>query len=359
MKKERLNRILENMDKHHIEQLIITCPNSIFYLLEKWIHPGERMLALFINKEKKAKLIINELFPIEGDLGVDLVVYNDTENPINYLGKFINKEILMGIDKEWPSRFLIELLNQMEGLKVTNSSIVIDEVRMIKDKEELDLMRKASRINDKAMGELLEYVKEGKYTEAQLGKILGTIYAKYGGDGFSFSPLICYGENAAEPHHSSDDTILKENSSIIIDIGCFRQNYASDMTRSFFYGEPSEEYKEIYELVRKANKTAIGAVRPGVKFSEIDKAARKVIEDGGYGKYFTHRTGHNIGINVHEFPDVSSANHMPVQEGMVFSIEPGIYIPGKYGVRIEDLVVVTKDGCEVLNQYPKELVTLK
>ncbi|PAB60685.1 M24 family metallopeptidase [Anaeromicrobium sediminis] len=359
MKKERLNRILGNMDKHNIEQLIITCPDSIFYLLEEWIHPGERMLALFLNKTEKPKLIINELFPMQRDLGVDLVIYNDTENPVDYLGELINEETVMGIDKEWPSRFLIELLSQKEGLRVINSSIVVDEVRMIKDKEELDLMRKASEINDKAMGELLEYVKEGKHTESQLGKILETIYAKYDTHGFSFSPLICYGENAAEPHHSSDDTALEENSSIIIDIGCFSKNYASDMTRSFFYGEPSEEYKKIYELVREANKAGIEAVKPGVKFSHIDKAARKVIEDGGYGKYFTHRTGHNIGINVHEFPDVSSVNDMVVEEGMVFSIEPGIYLTGKYGVRIEDLVVVTKDGCEVLNNYSKELSIIK
>lgn len=359
MKQNRLNRIMENMKKHEIEQMVITSPDAIFYLLEEWIHPGERMLALFINSEGDTKLILNELFPIQRDLGVELVVYNDTENPIDYLEKMVDGDKVMGIDKEWPSHFLIKLLKQKDGLKVDNSSIVVDEIKMIKDEEEIELMRQASAINDKAIGELIEHVKEGSHTELDLGKILGEIYEKHDTHSFSFEPLICYGANAAEPHHSSDNTTLKPDNSIIIDIGGMTNNYASDMTRSLFFGEPSEEYKTIYDLVLKANLAGISAVKPGAKFSEVDRAARKVIEDGGYGEYFTHRTGHNIGICVHEFPDVSAVNDMVLQEGMIFSIEPGIYMSGKYGVRIEDLVLVTKDGCEVLNKFPKNLAVFK
>jgi Xaa-Pro dipeptidase len=131
------------------------------------------------------------------------------------------------------------------------------------------------------------------------------------------------------------------------------------MTRSLYYGEPEEEYKKIHDLCLRANLAGIEAVKPGNKLKDVDLAARSVIEEGGYGKYFTHRTGHGIGIHVHEFPDVSSINEMELQEGMVFSVEPGIYIPGKYGVRIEDLVLVTKDGCEVLNKFPKELMIIE
>ncbi len=358
MNTERLQKIRSNMTKQGIEQLIVTCPDSIFYLLEEWIHPGERMLALFINKEDKAKLILNKLFPIERDLGVEIVSYDDTENPVAYLSKMIDTSKAMGIDKEWPSRFLITLMEENEGLKVLNSSIAVDEARMIKTESEIDLMRKASAINDAAMKELVELIEEDKYSEVEMGQLLGDIYKKHDTHSFSFDPLICYGENAAEPHHGSDGTKLSKNQSIIIDIGGITNHYASDMTRSFFYGEPNEEYTKIYNLVREANLAGIAAVKPGVKFSDIDKAARNVIEEGGYGPYFTHRTGHNIGINVHEYPDVSSVNDMEVQEGMVFSIEPGIYLTGKYGVRLEDLVVVTKDGCEVLNKFPKTLRVL-
>ncbi|RKD23609.1 Xaa-Pro dipeptidase [Caminicella sporogenes DSM 14501] len=355
MNKKRLEKVIKNMEKYNIDQMIVTSSDSIFYLLGEWIHPGERMLALFIDTNGEAKLFVNELFPITKDLGVKVHIHKDTDNPIDDLAEVIDESKVVGIDKEWPSRFLISLLKKKNGLKVENGSIVVDEARMIKDEQEIELMRKASAINDKAMEEIIEFIKKG-CSEIEASKKLAEIYSKYGCSGFSFEPLICYGANAAEPHHASDNTELKENSCIIIDIGCIKDDYASDMTRSLFYGKPDEEYKKIYDLVYKANKAAIEAVKPGVKFSDIDRAARKVIEDGGYGKYFIHRTGHNIGINVHEYPDVSSSNDMEVVEGMVFSIEPGIYLEGKYGVRIEDLVVVTKDGCEVLNKFTKDLI---
>lgn len=357
MNKGRLKKVIKNMEKHNIDQMIVTSPDSIFYLLGEWIHPGERMLALFINTNGKTKLFINELFPITSDLGVEVYTHKDTEDPIAQLAEVVDKSEVVGIDKEWPSHFLIRLLKKKDKLKVENGSIVVDEARMIKDENEIELMRKASAINDKAMEEIIEFIRQG-CTEIEAAKKLAEIYEKYGSNSFSFVPLICFGANAAEPHHSSDDTELKENNCIIIDIGCIKDSYASDMTRSIFYGQPDQEYKKIYDLVYKANIAAIKAVKPGVKFSDIDRAARKVIEEGGYDEYFIHRTGHNIGINVHEYPDVSSSNDMEVVEGMVFSIEPGIYLPGKYGVRIEDLVVVTQDGCEVLNKFPKDLIIL-
>jgi Xaa-Pro dipeptidase len=358
MHNDRLQKIRRNMKEKNIDQLIITCPDSVFYLLEEWIHPGERMMALYVNQVDQPKLVLNALFPIERELGVEIINYDDTEDPITYLRKLINKDQVMGIDKEWPSRFLISLMEQERDLKVINSSIAVDEARMIKTPAEIQLMREASAVNDKAMGELVEHLKDAAHTEVEMGNILGDIYKKYDTHQFSFDPLICYGPNAAEPHHGSDDTRLEKDQSIIIDIGGITNNYASDMTRSFFYGQPSAEYQKIYELVHQANLAAIAKVKPGVKFSEIDGAARSIIADAGYGDYFTHRTGHNIGINVHEFPDVSGVNDMEVQEGMVFSIEPGIYLSGKYGVRIEDLVVVTSDGCEVLNKFPKTLRVL-
>ena len=358
MNKVRLDNILKNMKKYNIDQMVITSPESIFYLLNEWVHPGERMLALYISAKGEARLFVNELFPLKRDPGILLTVYNDSEDPISYLSEVVDEGRTLGIDKDWPSHFLIRLMKKLKNLKVEVGSIIVDYARMVKDSEEIELMRRASAVNDKALGDLIKVLKEGM-TELEAGKALGEIYTKYGTDKFSFEPLICYGKNAAEPHHSSDSTKLLKNNCIIIDIGGITDNYCSDMTRSLFFGEPEEEYRRIYNLVLKANLAGIGAVKPGVRFSDIDTAARKVIEDGGYGKYFTHRTGHNLGICVHEYPDVSSVNDMMVEEGMVFSIEPGIYLHDRYGVRIEDLVVVTKDGCEVLNKLSKDLIVRK
>jgi len=354
----RLRKVISNMEKYGMGQIIITSPESIYYLLGEWIHPGERMLALYIDDGGHTKLFLNELFPINKDLGLEICSYNDAEDPIQYFSRVVDDKKVMGVDKEWPSHFLIRLLKDKPGLKVEIGSTAVDTARMIKDEDEIVVLRKASEINDMAMEDIIEAIFDNGLTELEAGKTLGDIYSNYGSDKFSFEPLICYGAKCAEPHHSSDNTKLLKNSSIIIDIGCKIDGYCSDMTRSLYFGEPDEEYTKIYGLVLQANLAGIAAVKPGVRLCDIDMAARKVIEDGGYGKYFTHRTGHNIGIREHEYPDVSSVNTMVAEEGMVFSIEPGIYLAGKYGVRIEDLVLVTKDGCDVLNGYPKELVKL-
>lgn len=354
MNQGRLSRVLDNMKRYGLEQIVITSPEAIFYLLNIWVHPGERMLALYLNKKGYAKLFINKLFPLETDPGTDMCIYDDIDDPIEYLSESVDENKVMGVDKDWPSHFLIRLMKKKPGLKVEIGSAAVDTARMTKDAEEIKTMIKASEINDKAMEEILKVIKEGM-TETEACKALVDIYLKNGAQSYSFEPLICYGKNTAEPHHSSDGTILKKNNCIILDIGCLYNDYCSDMTRSFYYGEPDDEYKKIYELVLKANLAGIAAVKPGVKLSDIDKAARKVIDDAGYGEYFTHRTGHNIGISVHEYPDVSSVSGVIAEEGMVFSIEPGIYLNGKYGVRIEDLVLVTRDGCKVLNKFSKGL----
>ena len=334
MNEDRLKKLISNMERHGLEHMLISSPASIFYLTGKWIETGERLLALYVNNNGKNKLLINELFPIDENLGVDLEVFNDNQDPITILAGTIDNKKL-GIDKNWPSSFLIRLMDRKQGMSFSNGSPIIDEIRMIKDKEEINLMREASIVNDKVMSDIINIINEDT-DEKKIGKLLAEIYEKYDTESFSFNPLIAYGANSAEPHHDSNSTKLKEGNSVIIDIGGKTKMYCSDMTRTVFYKKINEEQRKVYDLVLEANLKAIAAVKPNARFSDIDLAARSVIEDGGYGKYFTHRTGHNIGIEVHEFPDVSAANNKIVQKGMIFSIEPGIYLRDKFGVRIED-----------------------
>ena len=357
MFKERIGKVCKHMESHGFNEVMITSPASVFYLTGKWIEPGERMMVLAVSKDGKTKLFINELFPVENDIADELIIFKDSDNDIEILHNNINTEGTIGIDKEWPSHFLIRLMKINKDIKVDIGSIAVDESRNIKDTKEIELMEEASRVNDSVMGDIINEL-NGDMNELDVCKRLGEIYRKYGTESFSFHPLIAYGANAAEPHHDSDGSIMKEGDSVILDIGGRTNNYCSDMTRTVFYKKCSEEHKKIYNIVLEANRRAIAKVKPGVKFSEIDLAARDYIEECGYGKYFTHRTGHNIGINVHEGPNVSSVNHDTVSEGMIFSIEPGIYISGEVGVRIEDLVVVTNEGCEVLNEYNKELTII-
>ncbi|QCX34163.1 aminopeptidase P family protein [Caloramator sp. E03] len=358
MVKERLNAVLKEMDNRNIHQILVSDPASIFYLTKKWIHPGERMLVLFISSNETPKLFINELFPVNEDLGVEIIRFNDIQDPVEILSKYIDSNKTIGIDKNWPSRFLLRLMELTSNNNFINSSFILDRLRMCKDEEEKNLMRKASEINDKAMKKLIKSIPD-KLSEKKMSGILSDIYEKLGADGFSFSPIIAYGPNAADPHHEPDNSTVKEGDSIILDIGCVKDSYCSDMTRTVFYKYVPDKAKEIYNIVLEANKRAIERVKPGVKFCDIDAAARDYIESKGYGKYFTHRTGHSIGIEVHDFGDVSSVNNDILKPGMIFSIEPGIYLEGEVGVRIEDLVLVTEDGCEVLNKFPKELTVVE
>ena len=358
MLKGRLNKVLKIMGEKKIPQMIVSDCAAIFYLTGKWISSGERMIALYINLDGHNKLFINELFPISEDLGVEKIWYNDTQSPVEILARNIDKESPMGIDKNWPAHFLIKLMKLKGGSSFVNGSEILDRVRMCKDEDEKDLMRIASALNDTAVDKMIKLIPE-KHSEKKMGKLLGDIWEEMGAEGHSFDPIIGYGANAADPHHEMDNSTVKEGDSIVIDIGCKMNSYCSDMTRTVFYKSISDHSREVYNIVKEANKRGIEKVKAGVRFCDIDAAARDYITEKGYGKYFTHRLGHSIGIEVHDFGDVSSANTDKVQIGQIFSIEPGIYLPGDVGVRIEDLVIVTKDGCEVLNHYTKDLIIVE
>ncbi len=357
MNQERVNHVLEKMASAGIPQLVITDPAAVFYLTGTWIHPGERLLALYLSCKGNHKLLINELFPVKAELGVDKVWFSDTQDAVAILSGCIEAGTPVGVDKNWPAHFLLRLMEQAAGSRFVNGSLIVDQIRMCKDQQEQDLMRQASRLNDLAMEQLLQLI-PGGYSEQKLAQRLVTIYDELGASGCSFDPIIAYGVNATDPHHEPDGSILQAGESVIIDIGCKKNDYCADMTRTVFYKYVPAEAAKIYETVLEANQRAIEKIKPGVRFCDIDAAARVHIEAAGYGKYFTHRTGHSIGLEVHEPGDVSAANAKPVQPGMTFSIEPGIYLPGGVGVRVEDLVLVTETGCEILNKFEKKLTVV-
>ena len=332
MKERRVERVIEKMKEQGYGQLLVSDPTTIFYLTGRWIHPGERLLVLVITPENKNTLIVNKLFPIEEDLGVEKVFIDDTDDAVKKVLEYVDTEI--GVDKNWPAHFLLHLLELVPNAKLGNGSEVTDAVRAIKDEEEKQLMRDAQADNEIAIDRLKKLLPQ-ELTEAEMAEKLGEIYKELGNTGFSFDPIVGYGANAADPHHETDDSKVKPGDSVILDIGGIKNSYASDMTRTFFYKEVSDKGREVYEIVKEA--------------------ARDYITEKGYGEYFTHRLGHFIGIDCHETGDVSGANDAVAEVGNVFSIEPGIYIPGEVGVRIEDLVIVTEDGCENLNHYPKDL----
>lgn len=354
MYQKRVDALRVKMLEAHLNQVLVTDAASIFYLTGRWIESGERLLVLLVKQEGNPVLFINELFPEKEIPGVDFVWLKDTSDAIGILSGFLQQGETIGVDKNWPSGFLIRLMKTMGTSDVENSSLLLDEIRSIKDEEEIRLMKDVSKINDEAMHLLIEVLEENM-SELEAEGLLKKIYTDLGAEGFSFTPIIAFDKNGANPHHENGGRLLKHGDAVILDIGCRKNSYCADMTRTIFFGEAGEKEREVFETVLEANRKAIALVKPGMKFSDIDRAAREVIEQKGYGPYFTHRTGHSIGIEVHEYGDVSSANETLLKPGMIFSVEPGIYLEGAFGVRIEDLVLVTEEGHEVLNHYPKDL----
>lgn len=349
-----LSRLQDRMKEEGCTQLLVASPKQIEYLIHRKFSCGERMLALVVY-QNSARLFINELFPIAPIENVETVFFNDCDDAVSLLNASLTDEPL-GVDGEFASRFLLKLL-KMSQREVSDQSDLIDDLRAIKSCDEQAKMRKASQLNDQVMHEVRKLLKVG-VSEKEVADKIHELFMEISHGNESFETIVAFGQNGADPHCVPGERRLKANESIIIDMGCRFEGYCSDMTRTFFVGENS--MKEIYDLVLEANLAAKKVIRPGVKFSEIDRAAREVIEKAGYGKAFFHRLGHGIGLDVHEPYDVSGSNDRVVREGMCFSIEPGIYLPETGGVRLEDLVLVTSDGCEVLNAYPfdQEIIEL-
>lgn len=354
MDTNKLNRIVAKMKEKDLYQLIITDPTSIFYLIGKWIIPGERMHALYINVDGDNHFVINKLFPQEEDLGAPITYYDDVDDGVEVLAQYVHKDKPIGVDKNWPAHFLLRLQELGAGSAFVNGSKIVDKVRQIKSLEEAQLMRESAAKIDQVMDKLIPWVAKG-LTERELNAKCLELCEEVGFSGPSFDPITAYAKGAADPHHITDDSKGKHGDCVILDIGGMWKNYASDITRTVFIGEVSERQKEIYDIVLEANKRGIAAAKPGAKMSDVDKAGRDYIASKGYGEYFTHRLGHSIGMEDHEVGDVSLVNDEIIEVGQCFSVEPGIYLADEgIGVRIEDIVYITEDGCEVLNHYPKD-----
>ncbi len=347
---DRIEYIRKRLNEDGLDAVLISDPTSIFYLTGAYIMPFERMWILLIKADGNDLLFANRLF-VFPDTGIETDWHSDTDNASARLVNRLEGVNELGVDKTLAAKFLVPAVSS--GIKIRLYDIT-DSMRIVKDEKELELMRKSSRINDEACRNALATVHAGM-TEKELAAAVSAEYERLGASGCCFGTIAAFGANAADPHHESDGTVLREGDCVLLDMGCYYEGYCSDMTRTAFFGSVTDRQREVYVIVKEAADRAKALVRPGVRFCDIDAAARDYITEKGFGEYFTHRLGHCIGLADHEPEDVGQANANPVRKGMVFSIEPGIYLPGEFGVRLEDLVTVTDDGCEVLNSLSQEL----
>jgi Xaa-Pro aminopeptidase len=220
-------------------------------------------------------------------------------------------------------------------------------LRAVKEGEEMELLRKSCRIAAKAFGLIKPRVRTGR-TELSVSRELEDIMQAMGASGNSFSLIVGFGPDSALPHHETGERRLKSNEAVLLDYGCVYGNYCSDITRTFFHGRPTEEFRKVYSIVAASQKAGLAKVRAGNRTRAVDSACRDLISDAGYGQYFTHGTGHGVGLEIHEAPTLNTRSEETLKAGMCVTVEPGIYLHGRFGVRIEDTVLVRKTGCEIL-----------
>ena len=237
------------------------------------------------------------------------------------------------------------------------ASDLLSDLRRVKDREELEAMIAAQRIAERALADILAELRPG-VTEREIAARLQYLMLHYGAEDKSFDPIVVSGPNGSLPHGVPSEKVIQSGEFVTMDFGCVYHGYCSDMTRTVAVGSVTEEMRTVYETVLRAQEAGIAAARAGVTGRDVDGAARQVIAGAGYGEYFGHGFGHGVGVEIHEAPTASQANDKPLPAGAVISAEPGIYLPGRLGVRIEDVILLRPDGCENLTRAPKELLVL-
>ena len=247
--------------------------------------------------------------------------------------------------------------NDVTFISDDSLSNAISALRMVKDEEEIECIKKAQRIAEKALEELMGFIKVG-VTEREIALELNRLMFAYGAEDLSFDTIVLSGANTSMPHGVPSDKKVENGEFVLMDFGAVYNGYHSDMTRTVCVGEPTDEMKKVYDIVLEAQLEGIEAAKAGIKGSELDKVSRDIIEQNGYGSCFGHSLGHGVGMEIHEKPNASPNYMLPLPEGAVVTVEPGIYIAGKFGVRIEDFVILTENGCENLTKSAKNLISL-
>ncbi len=365
MDERRVNRLQEEAEQKGLDCVALVPGPNLYYLTGLEFHLSERpVVALFpVDGPPAIVLPLLESPKLEKvTLPLAAYTYSDEEGPAlafhQACAALELAEARLGVEglqmRLMEARYLERYAPDCQ---LVPSDEVMGALRLYKDEAELERMREAAAVIETALQALLDQLEEGM-TEREAAALLMVETLQAGGDGIAFSPVVVAGPNAANPHAAPSNRPIRAGETIVIDCGALVGGYVSDITRTVALGHLSDEMLAVYKVVQQANAAGRAAVRPGVAAEDVDRAARAVIEATGYGVYFTHRTGHGLGLEVHEPPYIVGGNREMLQSGMTFTVEPGVYLPGQGGVRVEDDVVVTAAGGESLTTFPRELQIL-
>lgn len=358
---DKLNASLQTSD---LDAVILNPGPTLTYLTGLHFHLMERPVVFLFARDQDPAIVLPELeLQKVASLPYKLHVFSYPENPAEWDDAFGKAVQALGLDGKQigvePRQLrLLEFRHVKNGAPKADypdASNILSGLRLKKDKAEVDAMRAAVKIAQDALEATIPSIQVGM-TESQLASELVVQLLKHGSDSeMPFAPIVSAGPNSANPHASPSDRKLQTGDFLVVDWGASHAGYISDLTRTFAVGEVDAEYGKIHKIVQESNAAGRAAANPGVPCANIDNAARDVIEKAGYGVYFTHRTGHGIGMEGHEEPYMRGDNMQLLEPGMAFTVEPGIYLPGRNGVRIEDNVVITEDGADVLSDMPREM----
>jgi Xaa-Pro aminopeptidase len=347
----RLERARKEMAARGVDVLLASVGSDLPYLTGYTAMPLERLTMAVIRRDGSATLVVPELEAPRVTSRSEVFAiraFGETEDPVAIVaGLAAGARSAAIADQTW-ARFLLRLQDAMPQARFRSAAGISAALRVIKEPAEIELLRRAGAVADRVAG-LLGQSEFGGLSEVAVSRRVAELLIANGGDTAEFA-IVGSGPNGASPHHEAGPRIIGDGDSIVVDFGGSVGGYQSDTTRMYHVGEPGPRYLEVHRVVQQAQEAAVGAVRPGVTAAAVDAAARRVIEVAGFGPYFIHRTGHGIGLDVHEDPYIIAGNEQVLEPGMTFSIEPGIYLPGEFGVRIEDIVVCTEEGVERLNR---------
>jgi len=363
----RLSRLLDLINANHLNAVALNPGPSLSYLSGLNFHLMERPVVVMVGDKGQVKVILPELERAKvADLPFEAEIFTFGDDPSGWQGIYENalsdicgQPLRVGVEPT-RLRFLeLDLLRKaLPKAEFVDGSPALATLRIRKGEEELKAMSQAAIIAQNALLRTLETVRPGQ-SELQIsGELMVQLFRAGSEAELPFAPIVSTGPNTANPHASPTDRILQEGEMLLIDWGASFGGTFSDITRTFFCGEPNQEMKQIAKLVEEANTAARLGGKRGMLAGEVDRFARDVIKAGGFGEYFTHRTGHGLGMEAHEPPYIFDANSLVLEPGMVFTIEPGIYLPGKYGVRIEDDVVVEEQGLYSLTDLPRSVMRI-
>ena len=351
---KRVQAFLDKMQEKELDGIIINNLKNVYYLTGFWGSNG----TVFISRDRQI-LVTDARYIIAAKqevTGFEIFAERDELTTIAKIAKDMGLSRI-GFEDEISVSYYHRMQGAFEGLELVPQTQFVEALRMIKDEAEIETIRKACSVSDRAFHDVLEFIKPGK-TEIEIANFLDFRMRELGAAGLSFDTILARGINSSKPHAHPMHKPVELGEAITMDFGCLYEHYVSDMTRTIYLGHVSDEQAEIYNTVLKANQALIDQAKDGLGFRDFDKIPRDIIVEAGYGEYFTHGIGHGIGLDIHEEPYFSQTSTEVIKSGMVLTDEPGIYIEGKYGVRIEDDILITETGCELLTLAPKELIVI-